>query len=169
VHNYQAVLRFRNYLADYPTLESAYMAMAHNAQPNIPPLFFEQIAQIILRNILDGETDPLQLRAAEILFRNQVVTLDDGRIMVADHATVQLQSGMQKALEPTSANDEVQIDILATETADEYWARSDLFNTSIDIAYTQPALDGLARVLEKWIAHFLPLAVRVVANGQNRR
>jgi len=40
VHNYQAVLRFRNFLADYPTLESAYMAMAHNAQPNIPPLFF---------------------------------------------------------------------------------------------------------------------------------
>ena len=161
VHNYQAVLRFRNFLADYPTLESAYMAMARNAQPNIPPLFFEQIAQIILRNILDGETDPLQLRAAEILFRNQVVTLDDGRIMVADHATVQLQSGMQKALEPASTNDEVQIDILATETADEYWERSDLFNTSIDIAYTQPALDGLARVLEKWIAHFLPLTVRV--------
>jgi hypothetical protein len=67
------------------------------------------------------------LRAAEILFRNQVVTLDDGRIMVADHATVQLQSGMQKALEPASTNDEVQIDILATETADEYWERSDLF------------------------------------------
>jgi hypothetical protein len=35
------------------------------------------------------------------------------------------------------------------------------FNTSIDIAYTQPALDGLARVLEKWIAHFPALAVRV--------
>ena len=80
-----------------------------------------------------------------MLFRNQVVTLDDGRIMVADHATVQLQVGVQKAVEPTKASDEVQIDILATETADEYWSRSDMFNTSVDIAYTQPALDGLAR------------------------
>jgi hypothetical protein len=103
----------------------------------------------------------LQLRAAEILFRNQVVTLDDGRIMVADHATVQLQSGMQKIIEPATTSDEVQIDILATETASEYWARSDLFNTSVDIAYTQPALDGLARVMEKWVAHFLPLSVRI--------
>lgn len=161
VHNYQAVLRFRNFLADYPTLESAYMANARNAQPNIPPLFFEQVAQIILRNILDGETDPFQLRAAEILFRNQLVTLDDGRIMVADHATVQLQSGMQKLIEPATVSDEVQIDILATETASEYWARSDLFNTSVDIAYTQPALDGLARVMEKWVGHFLPLSVRI--------
>ena len=31
----------------------------------------------------------------------------------------------------------------------------------VDIAYTQPALDGLARVLEKWVAHFLPLSVRI--------
>ena len=67
----------------------------------------------------------------------------------------------KKRLSRRRANDEVQIDILATETAEEYWARSDLFNTSIDIAYTQPALDGLARIMEKWIAHFLPLSVRV--------
>ena len=137
------------------------MAMACDMPAKIPPLFFEQVAQIILRNILDGETDPIQVRAAEMLFRNQVVTLDDGRIMVADHATVQLQVGVQKAVEPTKASDEVQIDILATETADEYWSRSDMFNTSVDIAYTQPALDGLARVLEKWIAHFLPLSPRI--------
>jgi hypothetical protein len=31
----------------------------------------------------------------------------------------------------------------------------------VDIAYTQPALDGLARVMEKWVAHFLPLSVRI--------
>ena len=161
VHNYQAVLNFRNFLAGHPTLESAFMAMARDMPAKIPPLFFEQVAQIILRNILDGETDPIQVRAAEMLFRNQVVTLDDGRIMVADHATVQLQVGVQKAVEPTKASDEVQIDILATETADEYWSRSDRFNTSIDIAYTQPALDGLARVLEKWITHFLPLSARI--------
>ena len=161
VHNYHAVLEFRNFLAGYSSLESAYMAMAHDVPAKIPPLFFEQVAQIVLRNILDGETDPIQVRAAEILFRDQVVTLDDGRIMLADHATVQLQVGMQKIVEPTNLSDEAQIDILSTETANEYWSRSDMFNTSVDIAFTQPALDGLARVLEKWIAHFLPLTVRI--------
>ena len=161
VHNYHAVLEFRNFLAGYSSLESAYMAMAHDVPAKIPPLFFEQVAQIVLRNILDGETDPIQVRAAEILFRDQVVTLDDGRIMLADHATVQLQVGMQKIVEPTNLSDEAQIDILSTETANEYWSRSDMFNTSVDIAFTQPALDWLARVLEKWIAHFLPLTVRI--------
>ena len=161
VHNYHAVLEFRNFLAGYSSLESAYMAMAHDVPAKIPPLFFEQVAQIVLRNILDGETDPIQVRAAEILFRDQVVTLDDGRIMLADHATVQLQVGMKKFVEPTNLSDEAQIDILSTETANEYWSRSDMFNTSVDIAFTQPALDGLARVLEKWIAHFLPLTVRI--------
>jgi hypothetical protein len=161
VHNYQAVLRFRDFLAGYETLEAAYRALVETVNHKIPPLFVEQLAQIILRNILDGETDPMQVRAAELLFRHQAVTLDDGRIMVADHATVQLQAGMQRLLTPQDASDEVQIDILATETAGEYWARSDMFNTSVDIAFTQPALDGLARVMEKWIRHFLGLDVRI--------
>ena len=50
---------------------------------------------------------------------------------------------------------------MASETANEYWQRSDQFNTSVDIAFTQPALDGLARVMEKWVKHFLSLTVRV--------
>jgi hypothetical protein len=161
VHNYHAVLRFRDFLAEHSTLEAAYLALAKGTNHKIPPLFVEQVAQIILRNVLDGETDPIQVRAAELLFRHQAVTLDDGRIMVADHGTVQLQAGMQRLIDPKDASDEVQIDILATETADEYWARSDMFNTSVDIAFTQPALDALSRVMEKWIGHFLAIDVRI--------
>ena len=162
VHNYQAVLRFRQFLAEFPTLEAAYLRFAQGLQHNIPPLFFEQIVQIIMRNILDGETDPLQVRAAELFFRHQTVTLDGGRIMIADHATVQLQASVKRLLEAGKASDEVQIDILASETANEYWARSDMFNTSVDIAFTQPALDGLARVMEKWIKHFLMVDARIL-------
>jgi len=161
VHNYQAVLRFRDFLAAYDGLESAYLALAQGTNPAIPPLFVEQMTQIILRNILDGASDPMQVRAAELLFRTQAVTLDEGRIMVADHATVQLQAGMQRLIDPKDDKNEVLIDILASETADEYWARTDMFNTSVDIAFTQPALDGLARVMEKWIAHFLAVTVRI--------
>ena len=161
VHNYQAVLRFRDFLGRHPTLEATYLAFAQGVNDQIPPLFIEQMAQIILRDILDGERDPIQVRAAELLFRHQAVTLDDGRIMVADLGTVELQAGMQRLLDPKDGSHEVQIDILATETADEYWARSDMFNTSVDIAFTQPALDGLCRVMEKWIARFLALDVRI--------
>jgi len=161
VHNYQAVLRFRDFLSNFNSLEDAYMAITRGATIQFPPLFVEQITQIILRNILDGVTDPMQIRAAELLFRDQVVTLDDGRIMVADHETVKLQIGIQRMQGEDVAGNETVIDIMASETADEYWQRSDQFNTSVDIAFTQPALDGLARVIEKWITHFLSLTVRV--------
>jgi hypothetical protein len=137
------------------------MAVVRGAKIDFPPLFVEQLTQIILRNILDGETDTLKIRAAECLFRQQTVTLDDGRIMVADHATVQLQAGMARMLQEGPAPDEVSIDILATETADEYWGRSDMFNTSVDIAFTQPALDGLCRVMESWIGYFLGVTTRI--------
>ena len=161
VHNYQAVLRFRDFLSNFNSLEDAYMAITRGATIQFPPLFVEQMTQIILRNILDGVTDPMQIRAAELLFRDQLVTLDDGRIMVADQETVKLQIGIQRMQGEDVAGNETVIDIMASETADEYWQRSDQFNTSVDIAFTQPALDGLARVIEKWITHFLSLTVRV--------
>ncbi len=161
VHNYQAVLRFRDFLSNHNSLEDAYMAITRGSKIQFPPLFVEQMTQIILRNILDGVADPMQIRAAELLFRDQVVTLDDGCIMVADQETVKLQISIQRIQGEDAASNETVIDIMASETADEYWQRSDQFNTSVDIAFTQPALDGLARVIEKWITHFLSLTVRV--------
>jgi hypothetical protein len=161
VHNYQAVLRFRDFLSNHNSLEDAYMAITRGAKIQFPPLFVEQMTQIILRNILDGVADPMQIRSAELLFRDQVVTLDDGRIMVADQEIVKLQIGIQRMQGEDATGNETAIDIMATETADEYWQRSDQFNTSVDIAFTQPALDGLARVMEKWVKHFLLLTVRI--------
>lgn len=137
------------------------MAITRGSKIQFPPLFVEQMTQIILRNILDGVADPMQIRAAELLFRDQVVTLDDGCIMVADQETVKLQISIQRIQGEDAASNETVIDIMASETADEYWKRSDQFNTSVDIAFTQPALDGLARVMEKWVKHFLLLTVRI--------
>ena len=36
-----------------------------------------------------------------------------------------------------------------------------MFNTSVDIAFTQPALDGLCRVMESWIGYFLGVTTRI--------
>ena len=160
VHNYQAVLRFRDFLSNI-TVSKTPIAITRGVKIHFPPLFVEQMTQIILRNILDGTSDPMQIRAAELLFRDQSVTIDDGRIMVADQETVKLQISLEKIQGGDVAGNETAIDIMASETANEYWQRSDQFNTSVDIAFTQPALDGLARVMEKWVKHFLSLTVRV--------
>ena len=160
-HNYRAVLAFRQFIAGHDTLQSAYMAVAKGAAITFPPLFIDQMAQIILREILDTEEDPMQVRTAELLFRSQSVTTEDGRIMIADQSTVQLQADYQRSLQQTDRPDEVQIDILTSDNKQLYWERSDRFDTSVDIAFTQPGLDALARVLEKWIVHFLGLSVTI--------
>ena len=93
VHNYQAVLRFRDFLAKYDTI--GHLGADPGQAQRHSTIVHEQLVQVMLR-ILDSESDPMQIRAAELLFRHQAVTLDDGRIMVADHATVQLHAGYRR-------------------------------------------------------------------------
>ena len=161
IFNYEVILKFRDFLSKYPTLDAAYLAIARGQSVNFPPLFVDQMVQIILRNILNETPYPLQVRASEIFFRTQVVTIAEDEIMVADEATVQLQA--EKKI--TKANDlkqlEVDIDILRESSADNYWDRSDKFDTSFDLAYTKPGLDALARVIEKWIHYFLSIEVSI--------
>ena len=161
IFNYEVILKFRDFLSNYPTLDAAYLAIARGQSVNFPPLFVDQMVQIILKNILNETPYALQIRASEIFFRTQLVTISEDEIMVADEATVQLQA--EKKI--TKANDpkqlEVDIDILRESSADNYWDRSDRFDTSIDLAYTKPGLDALARVIEKWINHFLSIEVLI--------
>ncbi len=164
--NYRAVLAFRDFIQSYENLQSAYLAIAQGEPISFPPLFVDQMCHIILREILKDEIEPLHLRAAEILFRSQSVTTQDGRIMVADEAVVQMQADQQKlnvqvGKHHAETADEVHIDVLTRDTQDVYWDRAENFDTAIDLAYTQPGNDALARVLEKWVAHFLRLKVSI--------
>ena len=52
IFNYEVILRFRDFLSYYPTLDAAYLAIARGKTINFPPLFVDQMVQIILRNIL---------------------------------------------------------------------------------------------------------------------
>jgi len=159
--NYRAVLRFRDFLARFPTVEAAYLQVARNGGIDFPPMFVDHMAHVILRAALDGTTDPFRVRAGELLFRPQRVTLGDDRVMVADQAVVDLQAHAGRALESGDQGPLVEIDVLGEENRDEYWARSDGFDTAVDIAYPQPGLDGLARALEAWVRHLAGIACRI--------
>ena len=161
IFNYEVILKFRDFLSKYPTLDSAYLAIARGQAIDFPPLFVDQMVQIILRNILNQSPYALQVRASEIFFRTQVVTIDEDEIMVADEATVELKAEKISTKANDSKKLEVDIDILRESSADNYWGRSDKFDTSIDLAYTKPGLDALARVIEKWVHHFLSIEVSI--------
>ena len=110
---------------------------------------------------MDIEPIALQVRASEIFFRSQIVNVAEDEIMLADEEMVNFHAKNLQNEKNTNKDQNVDIDILRESSADNYWERSDRFDTSIDIAFTKPALDGLARVIEKWIYHFLMINVSV--------
>ena len=159
--NYQMILNFRDFLSKSNNLEEAYLKFCRGEKINFPPLFLDQLVQNILRNIMDIEPIALQVRVSEIFFRSQIVNVAEDEIMLADEEMVNFHAKNLQNEKNTNKEQNVDIDILRESSADNYWERSDRFDTSIDIAFTKPALDGLARVIEKWIYHFLMINVSV--------
>ncbi|MBZ0215969.1 MAG: DUF6352 family protein [Fimbriimonadaceae bacterium] len=167
--NYRVVLDFRDILIRHKTLEAAYLAMMKASDIRIPPLFIDQMVHIILRNMLRDCDDPVRLRAAEILFRDQNVNVGDGRVMFADEEIVSMHAetgGLggigQLLVESNTPVRSVELDVLDDDNKHIYWQRSDRFDTVIDLRFTQPGLDALARVLEAWVRHFLRVEARIL-------
>jgi len=165
--NYEIVLRFRDRLLAAGTVESCY-ANLFKGSVDVPPLFIEQMVHVVLRNILDGCSDPLALRAAELLFRDQKATIQDGHVLLADSETVEMHaSGTQYGnlgrliVEAQGATAKVDLEVLERSNADSYWARESRHDTVISLTYGRPGLDGLCRVMEAWIFHFFDIKVRV--------
>ncbi|MDH5578820.1 MAG: DUF6352 family protein, partial [Betaproteobacteria bacterium] len=135
---------------------------------DVPPLFIEQLAHVILRNVLDGSDDPLRLRAAELFFREQKGTLQDGHVLLADHETVEMHAAGNRygsigklIVEAQGSLGKVDLDVLDRANAALYWERESRHDTVISLTYGRPALDALCRVIEAWVAHFHALKVAV--------
>lgn len=166
--NYRLWLDFRDRLLAAPTLELAYLGIVEDPAAPIPPLFVDQLAHAILRHILDGESDAFLWRAAECLFRPQRVTITEGGILVADEETVEqaaTDGGMgdlgrllKAAGTPQRS---IELDVLSDANAASYAERSERHDLVLDVAFTRPGQDALARVLERWVRHFLGLEVRI--------
>ncbi|HEX6114987.1 MAG TPA: DUF6352 family protein [Geminicoccaceae bacterium] len=163
--NYAAVLRLRERLLAWPTMEAAYLDLVRTGLSGVPPLFLDQLAHVFLRHLLAGCDDPIRLRAAELLFREQKVTIQDGAIMLADEETVEMRtSGAGRGrllLEDEAPAKRVDLDVLDEANAAIYWARSDRFDTVLDLSFASPGLDALCRVLEAWVRHFTGAAVSI--------
>jgi hypothetical protein len=171
--NWQAWLGFRDHLLAHPTLEAAYVALFRGEAHRISPLFIAQLAQLILRNILDPVDDPLRVRAAELFFRTQRVSTEGGNLLLADEETVESAAGNarqgngglgvlgQMIAETGAALRSVELDVLSPENAGLYWERSDRFDTVLDLTFGREGQDALARVIEAWVRHLLGIAVSV--------
>lgn len=169
-YNYRIWLGFRARLLQAGTLEAAYAAIFSGAPVDVPPLFIDQLAHIIVRNVLEGVDDGLQARAAELFFREQKVSLDEGRIMLADLETVQMHAtgGTYGSLgrllaEAQTSLAAVHLEVLDADNAALYWLRDQRHDYVISINYGRPALVALCRVLERWVRHFFGIEVTISA------
>lgn len=164
--NYRVLLLLRDALLANGTLEGAYLDLVRRPQVAVPPIFLDQMVHVILRNILAGVEDPMRLRAAELLFRVQNVSTDDGRVLLADEETLEMkarpQTGVGALLAVTGTPQrQIELDVLDDANSGIYWHRSDRFDTVIDLRFGKPALDALARVLEAWLAHLAGVEARI--------
>jgi hypothetical protein len=161
--NWQFVLAFRELLLRHPTLEAAYLALMRGGAVALPPLFVNQLTHVILRNALDGCDDPLVLRAAELFFRPQRITVNQGSVLAVDEEWMGSESPLPTTplLALLKIPEEAQIDIIDETNADSYWHRSDMFDMGLDLAAGGRGLAAVATVMTRWIAHLLAVDVTI--------
>ncbi len=167
--NWQMLIVFRDLLVRAETLEAAYLRLVKDGMGRTPPMFVNQLVHAVLRNILDEEENAFVLRAAEMFFRAQRLTINDGVLLLADEETVDgakvdhHASPLVAMFGEQAAKD---LDVLIGDNAEGYRARSDAFDMVMDFGLDKEARAALGIVIERWLAHLMGLqaSVSVVAD-----
>lgn len=155
--NWEVMLGFRERLLRARTLEAAYLDIVRS-NASVPPIFTNQLVHLILRNALDGCDDPYTLRAAELFFRPQSVSIVDGAVLLADQELIDDVEGgrPQSPLVAMLGNGPAaELDVMDDGNAWTYWSRSDAHTMALALGANPKARLGLARTIEAFVRHLL--------------
>jgi hypothetical protein len=175
--NWEYFRRYRDLLVSAGTIEDAYIALFSGGRVDLPPLFIDQMTHIILRNALDGCTDPYVLRAGELFYRAQKASLRDGALLLADLELIEEQARDREALRHVSPLTMMlggepgdDLDVMDDANAWTYWSRSDANSMVLNLGTNPAARAGLARVIAAWVEHLTGARVSVepVAKMEDR-
>jgi hypothetical protein len=161
--NWDVMIAFRDHLLRHKTLEAAYLALVREGVGRTPPLFINQLVHVILRNALDRCEDPFVLRAAELFFRPQRVTLHEGSLVAADEERVAgaNPNPLSPLVSMLGLEAATHIHILTEENAPTYWEHSDSFDLALDLTAGRRGLAALSGVLEAWARHLLAVEAEI--------
>jgi Family of unknown function (DUF6352) len=155
------MIAFRDHLAAHRTLEATYASLVR-ANIRLPPIFLDQLVHLILRNAFDQCEDAYVLRAAELFFRPQRVTLSEGSLLAADEEQIDANA---PAVSPLVAMFGLPagpaIEVLSDENASDYWDRSDRFDLALDLTAGRRGLAALGTVIACWVKHLLDIDIMV--------
>src|SRR6478752_281826 len=121
--NWKFYLAFRDQLMRHHTLEAAYADLIRSGgAQKLPPLFINQLVHVILRNALDGCEDAEVLRAGELFFRTQRMTLHEGSLIAADEEMISGVSGTPASplVSMLGIPAEAEIGVMSDENAASY-------------------------------------------------
>ncbi|MDP2035301.1 MAG: DUF6352 family protein [Polaromonas sp.] len=182
--SYGLFLRFRDGLLDAGTLEAYYLGLFRAGSIAIPPLFVDLLAQAITRNLLDDATDAYEVRAAEMLFRPQRISTENGQVLAGDRDRLDMlneHGGLgdfgRFLAEAKAPMRSIDMQVLGDSNASAYWQDGERHSYLLDLTHeinndlshglvftmtrARSGLKALARVLEKWVKHFLGVAVAI--------
>ena len=185
--NHRLFLDFRDTVMSAGSLEAAYAGFFKVGTVAVPPLFLDLMVQAIISHLLADESDPLCWRAAEMLFRRQRVSVSEGRVLSGDADALDMlnETGGAGAvgrllLQSGAALPAVQVEVLAESNGARYMesrAGAGRFNFVLDLTHevqnelphgltltmtrSNSGLTALARVLQRWVRHFLGTSVQI--------
>ena len=182
--NHAMFLAFRDALLAAGTLEWYYLGLMRGGGITVPPLFVDRIVQTIVHHLQGDCRDAFEVRAAELLFRPQRLSLSDGRMLSADRAVVDMlhdTAGLgdigRLLVQHSAPMPALNMQVLTRDNAPDYWPRSDRHTFVLDLtdevandlgrglrftlARAHSGLTALARVLEQWTAHLLGVKVAI--------
>ena len=186
--NYRAFLAFRDALMTAGTLERCYLDQIRSARVSLAPPFMQALTQAIVHHLVRDTDDAFEARAAQMLFRTQRITLQDGVPLAGDADTLDLlrDTGgfgeLGRLLAEAQAPIKVaQMKVLNADTAPEWWQRQargprehdflldlrheihqDLgHGLQFTMARRDSGLSALCRVLERWVRHLLGISVQI--------
>ena len=161
--NWTLMIAFRDRLLAHPTLEAAYLALVREGAGHAPPLFLNQLVHVILRNVLDGCADAYVLRAAELFFRPQHMTLHEGSLLAGDEERIASvhPAPVSPLVSLLGLEKSTAIDVLSDRNAEEYFARSDAYDMALDLTGGRRGLAALGEVIARWVRHLLAVDVEV--------
>jgi hypothetical protein len=184
------VLAWRDGLLQAGSLEAWLLALFRSGRITVPPVFIDNAVQAVVQHLLSNNSDALAWRAAELCFRPQRITVEQGRVLAADAATLaqaqetqglgelgRLLAQAQAPIKP------LQLRVLdgSDDTAPRYWtdAAQAEFRSSqlLDLTHTvqrdigegihftmtaaRSGLKPLAGLMAGWVQHLLGVAVRI--------
>lgn len=187
--NHRLFLALRDGVEAAGTLEAFYAGLFRQGAITLPPLFIDLLVQAILVHLLGDHCSAWEARAAELLFRPQRISLQAGRVLAADEATVtrlgdgsgfgELGRLLAEAQVPLRS---AELEVLHADNAAGYFHDRrhdgterhrhvlDLTHqvpkalapgVQVALTLTHSGQAALARVLQRWVVHFTGAAVTI--------